>query len=62
VSTVYACRARPGAEPKGADDAQEARWYAEADIPWDALCFDHAQILRDYFTWVRTGERRKLWP
>ena len=60
VSTVYACRAKAGAQPVGADDAQEARWYAEADIPWGVLCFDHAEILRDYFRWVRTGERRGL--
>jgi 8-oxo-dGTP diphosphatase len=62
ISTVYACKAKPGAQPKGADDAEEARWVAESEIPWKDLCFDHTQILRDYFAWVRTGERRKLWP
>ena len=60
LSTVYACSAPPGAQPKGADDALEARWFAEADIPWGELCFDHGQILRDYFHWVRTGQRRAL--
>ena len=60
ISTVYACRARAGAQPQGADDAAEARWFAESEIPWDALCFDHAEILRDYFLWVRTGQRRSL--
>ena len=60
VSTVYACRAAPGAEPRGADDALEARWFSESEVPWGELCFDHGQILRDYFHWVRTGERRKL--
>ena len=60
MSTVYACRAPAGAEPRGADDALEARWFAEGEIPWKDLCFDHAEILRDYFTWVRTGQRRKL--
>ena len=24
----------------------------------DDLCFDHAEVLRDYFRWVRSGERR----
>jgi 8-oxo-dGTP diphosphatase len=62
MSTVYACKSKPGQEPKGADDALEARWFAESEIPWNELCFDHAQILRDYFHWVRTGQRRKLWP
>lgn len=60
VSTVYACRARPGDEPRGDDDALEARWFAEGEVPWKALCFDHAEILRDYFEWVRTGKRRAL--
>jgi 8-oxo-dGTP diphosphatase len=60
MSTVYACRVEAGAEPKGADDAADARWFAEAGIPWEELCFDHAEILRDYFRWIRTGERRKL--
>jgi 8-oxo-dGTP diphosphatase len=60
ISTVYACKARPGAEPKGADDAEEARWFGESDLPWEELCFDHGQILRDYFQWVRTGKKRDL--
>ena len=58
ISTVYACRA--SGEPKGADDAAEARWFAESEIPFDELCFDHAEILRDYFRWAKTGERRRL--
>lgn len=59
ISTVYACTAAPGAEPKGADDAREARWFSEGEVPWAELCFDHAGILRDYFTWKKTGERRR---
>ena len=58
VSTVYACQAR--GEPKAADDATDARWFAESEIPWNELCFDHAEIVRDYFRWAKTGERRKL--
>jgi 8-oxo-dGTP diphosphatase len=60
ISTVYACKAKPGARPVAGDDAKDARWFAETDVPWGELCFDHRQILRDYFHWVRTGERRKL--
>ena len=58
ISTVYACRAR--GEPNAADDAKDARWFAESEIPWNDLCFDHAEIVRDYFRWAKTGERRKL--
>jgi 8-oxo-dGTP diphosphatase len=59
MATVYACKVRSGTLA-AADDAKDARWFAESEIPWDQLCFDHADILRDYFRWVRTGERRKL--
>jgi 8-oxo-dGTP diphosphatase len=57
VSTVYACRVRSGTLQAG-DDAKDAKWFSEPEIPWNDLCFDHAEILRDYFTWVRTGKRR----
>ena len=46
VSVVYLCRAE--GEPSGGDDAKTARIVPLEAIPWDALCFDHAQILRDY--------------
>jgi 8-oxo-dGTP diphosphatase len=59
ISTVYACRVRGGLL-EAADDAQDARWFAEAEVPWNGLCFDHAEILRDYFRWKNTGQRRKL--
>jgi 8-oxo-dGTP diphosphatase len=59
ISTVYACRKRAGTLQAG-DDAAEAKWFAEGEVPWDELCFDHAGILRDYFEWVRTGRKRKL--
>lgn len=57
ISTVYACRPVAG-ELKADDDAKDARWFAEGDVPWKDLCFDHAEILRDYFEWKRTGKRR----
>ena len=59
ISTVYVCRVPAGSTPSGADDAAEARWFSESEMPWSELCFDHAEILRDYFTWVRTGRRRE---
>ena len=58
ISTVYACRTRGGTLQAG-DDAQDAKWFAESGVPWDDLCFDHAEILRDYFNWLRTGKRRE---
>jgi len=60
ISTVYVCSAPSGATPKGGDDAADARWFTESEVPWRELCFDHGEILRDYFRWVRTGERRRL--
>ena len=59
ISTVYACKVR-GGRLEAADDARDARWFAEADVPWNELVFDHADILRDYFRWRKTGQRRKL--
>ena len=56
VSTVFLGRAV--GEPKGADDADEARAFR-----WDALpapiAFDHAEILRDARRLLLTGTRRK---
>jgi 8-oxo-dGTP diphosphatase len=58
ASTVYACSVPAGADPIAADDAKDARWFAESEIPWGSLVFDHALILRDYFEWAKTGKRR----
>lgn len=44
VSVVYLCRPRSG-EIAGADDASEARWFA--DTRGLALAFDHASVLAD---------------
>ena len=54
VSTVYVGRA--DGEPSGADDAAEARLFAEGDLP-SPIAFDHAAILADYFRYRRTGRR-----
>lgn len=56
VSTVFIATAK-GA-PRGADDARVARQFEENDLP-ATLVFDHARILRDYFTFKKTGRRPK---
>jgi 8-oxo-dGTP diphosphatase len=56
VSTVFIASAE--GEPRGADDAKVARLFQEDDLP-TPLVFDHAQILRDYFAYRKTGLRPK---
>jgi 8-oxo-dGTP diphosphatase len=56
LSTVYLCRAQ--GEPKGADDAAEARAFPLNALPH--LCFDPGTILADYLAYKRTGQRRKI--
>jgi ADP-ribose pyrophosphatase YjhB (NUDIX family) len=56
VSTVFIATAN--GIPRGADDAKVARIFHENDLPIP-ICFDHAQILRDYFTFKKTGLRPK---
>lgn len=58
ISTVYACKVGSSEAPVAADDATDARWFAEGEVPWAELCFDHGEILRDYFRWLKTGKRR----
>jgi 8-oxo-dGTP diphosphatase len=54
VSTVFIATAQ--GVPRGADDAKVARAVREDDLP-APLVFDHGQILRDYFTFKKTGQR-----
>jgi ADP-ribose pyrophosphatase YjhB (NUDIX family) len=54
VSTVFIATAH--GVPRGADDAKTARIFHENDLP-EPICFDHAQILSDYFTFKKTGRR-----
>ena len=46
ISTVFVARAE--GTPRAADDALEARVFHRESLP-SPLCFDHAQILEDYF-------------
>jgi 8-oxo-dGTP diphosphatase len=57
ISTVYIGWAE--GEPKGSDDASEARGFPVSELPAD-LCFDHGTIVADYLTYKRTGRRRKI--
>jgi 8-oxo-dGTP diphosphatase len=57
LSTVYLGRAE--GEPRGADDAAEARAFRLDEVP-QPLCFDHSQIVADYLRYRRTGQRRTL--
>ncbi|HEX9879419.1 MAG TPA: NUDIX hydrolase [Candidatus Binatia bacterium] len=54
VSTVFIASAR--GTPAGEDDALRARCFTEAALP-SGIAFDHGKILRDYFTYKRTGKR-----
>jgi len=48
ISTVFVAKA--WGEPRGADDAKQAKLFKIDDLP-APIVFDHDQILRDYFTW-----------
>jgi ADP-ribose pyrophosphatase YjhB (NUDIX family) len=54
VSTVFIATAE--GTPRGEDDAKAARIFREDDLP-APIVFDHAQILRDYFRYKKTGRR-----
>jgi 8-oxo-dGTP diphosphatase len=56
VSTVFIAAGQ--GTPRGADDAKIARLFGENEIP-TPLVFDHSRILRDYFTYKKTGQRPK---
>lgn len=46
ASAVFIAKAE--GQPKGGDDAKEAKLYALDEIPLDQLVFDHGLILKDY--------------
>lgn len=46
ASMVYVAQAK--GEPKGGDDAKEAKLYSLDAIPMDKLVFDHTKIVQDY--------------
>lgn len=58
ITTVYIARAR-GGTLQAQDDAQEIGVFAETGLP-AKLAFDHDQILKEYFLYKKTGQRRAL--
>ena len=58
ITTVYIARSIGGVL-QAQDDAQEIGVFSEADLPAE-LAFDHDQILKDYFLYKKTGQRRAL--
>lgn len=57
ISVVFIARAE--GEPRGADDATEARGFDPDQLP-EQVAFDHRKIVSDYLRYKRTGERK--WP
>jgi len=53
ASVVFIAQAQ--GQPKGGDDAKEAKLYALEEIPMDQLVFDHSEILKDYLLQHRTS-------
>ena len=58
ITTVYIARAR-GGTLQAQDDAQEIGVFPETSLP-PKLAFDHDQILKAYFLYKKTGQRRAL--
>jgi 8-oxo-dGTP diphosphatase len=57
ISTVFIAVAQ--GTPKAEDDAKTAAIFREENLP-APIAFDHAQILKDYFRYKKTGERPKV--
>lgn len=56
ASAVYICTA--SGEPKGEDDAKEAKIYTLDEIPLDKLVFDHKLIIEDYLQSRQSAKNR----
>jgi len=54
VSTVFIAKA--SRTPRAADDAKAAEIFQENRLP-QPIVFDHAEILRDYFIFKKSGRR-----
>ena len=54
LSTVFIASA--DGEPRAADDARAVGLFTEETLPPN-MCFDHGQIMADYFLYRRTGQR-----
>jgi 8-oxo-dGTP diphosphatase len=58
ITTVYIANAK-GGSLQARDDAQQIGIFTEETLP-SKLAFDHGQIVRDYFSYRKTGRRRLL--
>lgn len=47
ISVAFLAELDEAVEPRGGDDAADARWHPVPDIAEEQLAFDHATILRD---------------
>ncbi len=56
ISTVFLASA--AGEPRGGDDAEEARAFAWGALP-SPIVFDHREILADVRRYLLTGARRR---
>ena len=57
MTSVFIAHAQ--GEPRGDDDAEEARYWDLQALP-EAIAFDHRTIIDDYVVYTKTGERREL--
>ena len=57
---LWAAHAVTEGDPKGSDDAADARAFTLDTLPVSELVFDHSTIVSDYVTYKRTGKRRKI--
>jgi ADP-ribose pyrophosphatase YjhB (NUDIX family) len=58
ITTVYIARAI-GGTLRAQDDAQDIGIFSEDNLP-PQLAFDHDEILKDYFLYKKTGQRKVL--
>ena len=52
ISIVFIAEQLKSETIKGADDALVAKWFDVDSLPWNALCFDHRQIIEDFLAWT----------
>lgn len=53
VSVAYLAipKERTMVTPTPGTDAEDAKWFEIAEIPWEELAFDHKDIIKDTLKW-----------